>query len=1039
MIGTTSQATLFLDDDHAPRGLALSPAGERIASWSDREILVTSRAGVREAMVREGAMHVAAFAHDLWRVSYGESGWQIDARGWDTKQIAAPAALPELGPTPGFRVIEIGAPVLMVSGASRCELRRNGSGWHVTPLSEIPIGAGGSIISERGGVFLQRHGRRTALELGTNLQLRGIDPLFGGTYIVLELAGPSDRRALVLNLRLAEVVRRIRIEGAATMSIVERRGHAVIVRDHTQISVLDLIGNQYVGERKLEASIAALAVSADASTAAMLSPDGAVTAMSYAELVERRALVSVPAPAETPAAITESPAPVEIVTEAPAATAEGPTPVAEATAADTSTPIEEPELLRTGTLRSLSPRRSISPLAPEDLDRYLADAFELVAALCGRAIARSWDTGRLGGGGEFPYSDEVAAILDGTGGRAPQRVASSEAREKAAWAGFRRWNREGAPHVELAVEIGLSALGSAMLLVIAAPTLWGELARAYGVLANDRARPLCDELLVGQLLGASPRVRRELARELEDDAPLIRHGLVIRGPGRRPFAELAASEAAIARLGGDDGASLGRTGMLEPRTADRELAALHMARPALLGLLEALALPPGPKPPRVVLRGRTGSGRRTLAAALAARAGRRLATLDPSAGPRESLVERMRDGLTAAHVRGWLPCVSGLDHVDDPALVAAVRAVIDAHPGPLFVRAALDAAPPLAPGFITCALDALPLAQRERAWREALAAHRLDESAAPALAARYDVGPGTMNRVAASTAALGGGGDVGTILRQQRASRITTIAQRVERLAHWDDMVVDDDVTHSVRDFCERIRHREHVLDRLGMGRVASTGRSLCALFQGAPGTGKTMIAGVIARELGYELYRVDLSKVVSKWIGETEKNLALVFEAAEDGDVILLFDEADSLFAKRTDVKTSNDRNANLEVNYLLQRLDTFTGIAILTTNFGTAIDPAFKRRLSARITIPLPDERLRERLWRAHLPATLDRRGDLGLATLSARYEMSGGYIRNAALRAAYVAAARRCPLDAELLEEAVRAEYRDADRLREGGPLS
>ena len=161
------------------------------------------------------------------------------------------------------------------------------------------------------------------------------------------------------------------------------------------------------------------------------------------------------------------------------------------------------------------------------------------------------------------------------------------------------------------------------------------------------------------------------------------------------------------------------------------------------------------------------------------------------------------------------------------------------------------------------------------------------------------------------------------------------------------------------------------------MGRTMATSRGLTALFQGQPGTGKTMVAGVIARELGLDLYQVDLSKVMSKWIGETESNLAAIFDAAEDGQVVLLFDEADSLFAKRTEVRSSNDRYANLEVNYLLQRLDTFEGIAILTTNFGGSIDPAFKRRLSFRLSFPFPDEDTREQLWRAHLPPrAADRR---------------------------------------------------------------
>jgi SpoVK/Ycf46/Vps4 family AAA+-type ATPase len=198
------------------------------------------------------------------------------------------------------------------------------------------------------------------------------------------------------------------------------------------------------------------------------------------------------------------------------------------------------------------------------------------------------------------------------------------------------------------------------------------------------------------------------------------------------------------------------------------------------------------------------------------------------------------------------------------------------------------------------------------------------------------------------------------------------------------------------------------------------------------------MVAGVVARELGYELFRVDLARVLSKWIGETEKNLAAVFDAAEEGEVVLLFDEADALFTKRTEVRTSVDRYSNVEVNYLLQRLDAFEGIAILTTNFGTAIDPAFKRRVSLRLSFPFPDDEMRERLWRVHLPPGLPLEGELDLAGLARKYQLSGGYIRNATLRAAFLAAQEGASITQDHLERAVKLEYREVGKILEGGLL-
>jgi SpoVK/Ycf46/Vps4 family AAA+-type ATPase len=250
--------------------------------------------------------------------------------------------------------------------------------------------------------------------------------------------------------------------------------------------------------------------------------------------------------------------------------------------------------------------------------------------------------------------------------------------------------------------------------------------------------------------------------------------------------------------------------------------------------------------------------------------------------------------------------------------------------------------------------------------------------------------------------------------------------------------VLPPDIQESVLELIARIKHRRTVYDTWGFDQVLTTARGVTALFQGGPGTGKTLVASAIANELGMDLYRVDLSRIMSKWIGETEQNLAKLFDAAEDGHAIVLFDEADSLFAKRTEVRTSVDRYANLEVNYLLQRLDTFEGIAILTTNFGTTIDSAFKRRLSFRLTLPFPDEEAREALWRSHLPPQLPRHGRFDLADLARRYRLSGGYIRNAAVRAAFLAAEEQSPLTQDHLERAIRAEFREIGKIAESGTL-
>jgi SpoVK/Ycf46/Vps4 family AAA+-type ATPase len=211
------------------------------------------------------------------------------------------------------------------------------------------------------------------------------------------------------------------------------------------------------------------------------------------------------------------------------------------------------------------------------------------------------------------------------------------------------------------------------------------------------------------------------------------------------------------------------------------------------------------------------------------------------------------------------------------------------------------------------------------------------------------------------------------------------------------------------------------------------------ALFSGPPGTGKTMAAGLVARDLGAELYQVDLSKIVSKWIGETERNLAALFDAAEAGHAILLFDEADALFGKRTQVTSSNDRHANQEVNYLLQRLESFTGVCLLTTNFEASLDDAFKRRIAVHVKFPMPEVDERRHLWRALLPRETPVKGALDTDSLADRFEMSGGYIRNAMLRAAFVAADTTGFLDATMLANAAQLEYESMGKLPPGARIS
>ncbi|HEV7558156.1 MAG TPA: ATP-binding protein, partial [Kofleriaceae bacterium] len=584
-----------------------------------------------------------------------------------------------------------------------------------------------------------------------------------------------------------------------------------------------------------------------------------------------------------------------------------------------------------------------------------------------------------------------------------------------------------------------------LLLLVAGPTLWGELARLYGILGNDDDRPLVDEMLLVQIV-AGQIGRHDIARELDRGAPLVRYGLVLVDDSRqRPFAALACDPIALGILRADrtiDAADL------RPRAATCAFDDLWIPAATKDAIVRGLATARAPA--RIVIRGRAGSGRHTTLAALADRAGRKLAVIDASTIVLDlrNQLGRLRAALCRAHLLGMLPCIDGLEGLagDDRIGRAQLAAVIDAHPGPVAVRLPWDAQPPLDPGYVGIDLPALSLAQRTACWRGSLDTHGVYVREPDELADRYGIGPGTIDRVCARVGAtvrsetemIDRSVELETAIRQHLETGLRATATRVERLATWSRVVLPPDIQDSVLELIARIKHRRTVYDAWGYDQVLTTSRGVTALFQGAPGTGKTLVASAIANELGMDLYRVDLSRVMSKWIGETEQNLAKLFDAAEDGHAIILFDEADSLFAKRTEVRSSVDRYANLEVNNLLQRLVTFEGIAILTTNFGTSIDQAFKRRLSFRLTFPFPDEDAREQLWRAHLAPSVPKAGTFDLAELARRYRLSGGYIRNAAVRAAFLAAEEHASLTQDHLVRAIQAEFREIGKIAETGVL-
>jgi predicted nucleic acid-binding protein len=267
------------------------------------------------------------------------------------------------------------------------------------------------------------------------------------------------------------------------------------------------------------------------------------------------------------------------------------------------------------------------------------------------------------------------------------------------------------------------------------------------------------------------------------------------------------------------------------------------------------------------------------------------------------------------------------------------------------------------------------------------------------------------------------------LCRSLARPRLEDLAQRIVPCAGWEDLVLPELQIQTLRQLAAQVRNRMKVYETWGFSAKGRRGLGVSALFAGESGTGKTMAAEVLARELALDLYRIDLSAVVSKYIGETEKNLKQVFDAAEEGGVLLLFDEADALFGKRSEVRDSHDRYANIEVSYLLQRMEAYQGLAILTTNLRSALDKSFQRRLRFTVSFPFPDATQREAIWRRIYPATTPTQ-DLDHARLS-QLNVAGGNIRNIAMNAAFLAAESKTPVQMVHVLQAAKLEAQKIER--------
>ncbi|MFI1100629.1 ATP-binding protein [Streptomyces melanogenes] len=576
----------------------------------------------------------------------------------------------------------------------------------------------------------------------------------------------------------------------------------------------------------------------------------------------------------------------------------------------------------------------------------------------------------------------------------------------------------------LAERMGLTGWDTTVLLIALAPDVDRTFEALYGYLNDDVSRRRASVGLALDLCGLPASSAHARAR-LHASAPLRALGLLEEQDPERPFLSraLRVPDRLTGHLLGDD-------------TPDA----------ALLGRLHPM---PDPMP--------EAPGAEDFTARLAAR----LRT-----GPLIAYLREPREGdglaalATALRAAGLdaLRCPDPADHVPELLREARLsgRAVVlpglPEHPAPL-VRALSEA-----PDVTVLLTDPRPYdphwspndplvleapgrgAGGAPAWQAALGADA-DGLDLAATVAPYRLGGDRVQRAAQAARALAAfdgtpvtAAHVRLAARRQSASGLERHARRIRPAVDWRDLVLPEGPLTQLRELALRARHRDRVLGDWRLSAGGGRGRGVLGLFAGESGTGKTLSAEVVAADLGLDLYVVQLSSIVDKYVGETEKNLERIFTEADRTDAVLLFDEADAVFGKRSEVKDAHDRYANMESAYLLQRLESFDGIALLTTNLRANIDEAFTRRLDLVVDFPFPDAGQRLALWRhglAHVPAA----EGIDLAPLARDFEMAGGSIRSAVVSAAYLAAGRGDEVTAADLLEGARREYRKAGRLVPG----
>jgi hypothetical protein len=572
--------------------------------------------------------------------------------------------------------------------------------------------------------------------------------------------------------------------------------------------------------------------------------------------------------------------------------------------------------------------------------------------------------------------------------------------------------------------LGLDLLDASVLALCAAPELSPRYGRLYAYLHDDVTRKLASPRLVARLLEGDGVGSADVLACFAEDAPLRRNGAIrlLDPNGQAPLAErlVKTGDRLAAHL-------LGSHLDTEPtggRLRRVPLPARDPGRPEVVERLRALLAPPthlplvaaGPDAPLLV------------ASAL----GRPLLLVDVAEVLDEDL---MRDAMLAAALERSRLCFDGLESLEPGERRRVLRALRARRERVVICASSRDAVASLAED--TAVVEDVPLptfAERRTAWAAA-GTEDVGEVAAKfrlSVAQIEDAVEAARLAAASRCDGIPSAADLHLGARLASSTRLGELAIRLEPAFGWEDLVVPEPQQELLRSISSYLRHRDLVLSEWGYERTVARTQGLKVLFAGESGTGKTMAGQVLARDLGLDLFRIDLATVVSKYIGETEKNLDRIFGAAQGSNAILFFDEADALFGKRSEVRDSHDRYANIEVAYLLQKMEAYEGAVILATNFRQNMDDAFLRRLDIVVDFPFPEADDRRRIWKLVLPPAAPVADDVDVDFLAAQFKLSGGSIRNCSLSAAFMAAEASEPIAMRHLVRAVALEYGKLGRL-------